>query len=337
MRGLPALWGAHLLGRLKTGITELNRALPFPPNGRPFKLLKNPGSYPVKGVPQLFERVLDEGHWPDRLQYGEPLNPKQKFNLLERVEAHLPGSSEWLCKDLKRAAHELPHDETEIKAAIERHLARDDLMRLSAPASLLLIEVLHSHRYGDSHWPALERGWWALSESHRIGDAVTLTLLYQEAVCQPSMTTYIEKLKRYCLGAWTRVLRSPELRHNRLFYRRGVAAIRGILLFSANARPLTPARRMVPPTQARAPFCPIVPDSSDVCAADELLRTSYIAGMEARVEAELQRKLFRPLEAPQNVLEAVGCILTAIRRLDPQSMSAPRSSRRERSVRAAAM
>ncbi len=296
VRGLPSLWGAHLVGRLETDITGLNRGLTFAPNESPFKFLSNPAPYPPKGVPKVFERVVLDGHWPDAPMYSDPNEPENRFNLLKRVELHLPGSADWLCKDLKRPAQELPHDERAIQTAIHDQLARIGLTRLHPSATLFLNE--HAFRGRPELLEAmLKRPGYALSCSPSPGQATLVTLLFQEWICFDRARPMTQVYQDLSVRAWTRVFRSKHLRRDRRLYRSGLRAIRSILYFIATARPLTPAKPWTAPAHALQPFCPIIAASPAATAAEALLNNLFWEDAEWRLD-RMQSGSNRRISAP---------------------------------------
>lgn len=315
IRDLPALWGAFLEGHLKTDITGLNRTLVFKPTGQPFSF-QSARSYPLKGVPKTFEPILLEGHWPDNGGYKDP-DGKDRYNLVERVAQHLPGSQDWLFFELQRPALELPHDERDIQDAIARVLGRFGLARIHPAATQLILDgVLNSHADGEKLVGAFFYPAWArLAGSCEPLHVTLLTLLWQEATAQRAQRSGLSNLKAYCRYGWTLLFRRPELRFDPALARRGIEAIRNTLHYIETAPIIGPPRPITERHHLCRLLCPIWKPTPERLEAEAELMDFY----HSEIERILLEGNFGPLRPkskseplPTSVQNAVFVVVQGI-------------------------
>ena len=321
VRELPALWGGYLVGRLRTDLDSLNRTLVRRPNGRPFKLMENPSPLLPGGYSRIFQRVVEKGHWPDHDGYSEYWDTGDKYNLLERVEVHLPGSADYLFPDLRRLALELPHDLRDIQERIASCLERFGLARIHTAASLLIMQVVpnsvarrdEDRCMSSLYLPALS----FLATSSEPLHTTILTLLRQEEGCIRfnSLHGY---LKAYCLRGWSNLLRRPELRFDLTLFRRSLNAVRNVLACIDHGRILGPSMPPSTVAQAMMPICPIWQPTPERLEAETTLCHFYYTSLFEEAESPQRRPLtWRGSSTlPHEINEAFALVFTGIRAAD---------------------
>jgi len=300
VRLLPPIWGRHLLHAFKCNLTALNRTVVRKPNGRPFRLLKNPRPLSKKGVPKLLERVINQGHWPDHGGYLD--EDDGRFNLVERVAAHLPGSQDWLFADLKRFAQEQPTDPAQLNEAIDRTVERFGMKRMDIFASMGLYQIL-GERMEDIH----QHTWTRLSRYDEPVHATLLTLLWAERRMRRFDNP---KLRASCMSAWARFLRKEEFRRDRVHQKGGLTAIREILAFiNINER----SRDGSAIDRIPRCHCLVWRPTKNGLKAEQLIHDFYQATLYKRlrhvISSPLHRSVPKPVNLPEGISTAVATIL----------------------------
>lgn len=205
------LFGGALLAEEFDGdLSELNRCLPFPPNGKPFKQRVNPRGYTTYKVPDHFGNIVRDGAWPDTWSYIEPeLGPSaDRFNLYRRVCEHLPSAGPWLFPDLYDLASGAPVDLRRVQEGIARNAAAFGLVRLNPLAGLEVVKAL-----GENGLPTLLKAQWGGLAAQATPTAVSLlTLVRLEQAAERGARMFEPYLEHHLVRAWTNLLRTRWIR-----------------------------------------------------------------------------------------------------------------------------
>jgi hypothetical protein len=313
VRAFPKIWGAYLRYQLQTDERGLDRTLPCRPDGNPFEFGRHPRPLPTRLAPRVFRRILEEGHWPDISSYGEP-DSGGTFNLWQRVGAHLPGSQDWLFRDLKRIAQGQPLDEAGIQASIQNVLDRFGSTRLHPKASALIVAVDTNFDLEISA-SLFERQWEALSTFTEPLHVTLLTLLLQEWKCYWAEVP--EALFERCLRAWTRLLRRPELAFDRAVQSAAIGACRRILSTICMERRVV-ASEPKGTWSRRNPLCSIWAPTADAITAEQRLCRFFDVVQHERMQVLRRGPLMSrpsiralPADVERDIELVIDCVVTS--------------------------
>jgi len=209
--GLAMLFGGALLAHGFEGdLTELNRCLPFPPNGKPFKQRVNPRGYAGYKVPDHFGNIIRDGAWPDTWSYIEPElgSSAPRFNLYRRVCAHLPWAGPWLFPDLYDLACGVAVDLRRVQEGIARNAAAFGLVRLNPLAGLEVVKALGQHGLPT----LLQAQWGGLAAQGTPTSVALLTLVRLEQAAERGSRIFEPYLEPHLVRAWTYLLRTQWIR-----------------------------------------------------------------------------------------------------------------------------
>lgn len=205
------LFGGALLAEGFGGdLSELNRCLPFPPNGKPFKQRVNPRGYTTYKVPDHFGNIVRDGAWPDTWSYIEPElgASADRFNLYRRVCEHLPWAGPWLFPDLYDLASGAPVDLRRVQEGIARNAAAFGLVRLNPLAGLEVVKAV-----GKKGFATLFGAQWGGLAAQGTPTAVALlTLVRLEQAAERGARMFEPYLEHYLARAWTNLLRTQWIR-----------------------------------------------------------------------------------------------------------------------------
>lgn len=232
--GLARIWGRHLIYDQNCSRLDLNCTLVCKPDGHPFQLGKHPAPRPPKGAPPVFERILDDGHWPDTHSYAED-DLSGEYNLLERVAIHLPGSQYFLMEGLKRAALEQRLFLPEIQSDIAHTLSHFGLERMHPMVAEIVVGTIAT-TFSDDRWTKLfVPHWRRLASFDEPLHLQLLMLLWMETRCYDVPQAF-KALPDYARVAWTRFLRRPEFRAHRYWQVDALDVCRDLMAFVGHAR-----------------------------------------------------------------------------------------------------
>lgn len=229
--GLAMLFGQRLLHVLDTNVHGLNRNLPFPTNGQPFVLGKNPSGHVGFAPPRVFNSLLDEGTWPDTSAFIEPadLTKSTNYNLYRRVCAHLPPVTPWLFSDLRDVAHQKAIDLRAVQHAIDRHARAFGLSRMHhLVGDAILSHALHANQNPMRMFEPIAG---RLAEAKDAAGTTFLSLMWLEAHAWSGRPrdTFTEVWAGYARRGWTELMRQPWLRRHPNHFREILRAVRGML------------------------------------------------------------------------------------------------------------
>lgn len=304
VQALPKIWGLKLRDLVGGGIGMLDAVLTQEPDGHPFKA----GIHPRRAArpPRIFRRILNDGHWPCGSDYldGNGI----RFNLFDRVSAHLPESPDWLLVSL-RTTFKLRHENLdEVQQAIERLLASRGLFRLHPKASCFV----DHHAPGETVIPLpfadlIE----ALALCREPGSVALLTHLWQEALHfrDEASSRFVGY---FCTEGWKAFLRRPEFWGSKLANQKRdeiVRDVRTMLEFVEVEQRLNVSHR--PPMSC--PFCVICPEGPVGRHAEANLVRYFDALMSELGGHPLFDARFHSTPQPTWYLETIDLLLEQIR------------------------
>lgn len=251
--GLAMVFGQRLLDVLDTDVHGLNRNLPFPTNGQPFVLGKNPPGHVGFAPPRVFNPLLDEGTWPDTYAFIEPadLTKSTNYNLYRRVCAHLPSATPWLFSDLRDVAYQMAIDLRAVQHAIDRHARAFGLSRMHhLVGDAILRHALDMHQSPMRLFEPIAR---RLLEPKDAAGTTFVSLMWLEAHAWSGRPrdSFTEVWAGYARQGWTDLMRQPWLRRHTGRFREIVRAVRGMLEEAPHLRcihPLPPPKSQVEAT-----------------------------------------------------------------------------------------
>lgn len=210
LRGLPRAWFCRALWEYGGNLADLNAQLALKPDPEhAFVAGTWPRPYHPRAIaPPLFDRAL-AGRNPDNWEWVERAESGQCFNLFLRVAIHLPGSEDWLFRDLHPYLRSTPPSIEHAHKLLSSSLKRLGLRALPEYA-LETVRRLEPDR---------SRQLAQLGVDHLVNAAqpihvMTLLALWHLAHWQRPYSAHAEELFSACCAAVRCFMSRPEFQAN---------------------------------------------------------------------------------------------------------------------------